>query len=422
MNYPYIASHVLGSPLMLARHKLNTILSVLAPRLDQDGIVLDGEYLPKGISHAAGHTNLFEKQTGIAVISIHGSLVHRSMGLEPLSGLTSYAKIEEQFIAALESDASEIVLDIDSPGGEVNGVFDLADRIYEARNIKPITALINESGFSGAYALASAAHKIIVPRTAGVGSIGVIAAHIDQSEKDKQNGLNVTTVFAGERKNDLNPHEPLDDEALVQLQQQVNETYDLFIDTVARNRGLSTAVIRNTQAGLFFGQHAVKAGLADTVSSIHHAISSITHEVTTMTHKASKPETEISTETPSIKPEVSIETTLEKPLDLNALRQQVEQELTPKLTETLSHNILQAERTRVTTVLEACATMNKQHMAKQYIGEGLSVEEASHKILNAMAADSDHAQITSTVTPFQNGEQENPLVLDAQRRAQSSIA
>jgi len=141
-----------------------------------------------------------------------------------------------------------------------------------------------------------------------------------------------------------------------------------------------------------------------------------------MTHKASKPETEISTETQSIKPKVSIETTLEKPLDLNALRQQVEQELTPKLTETLSHNILQAERLRITAVMQACATMNKQHMAKHCIEEGLSVEEASHKILNAMAADSDHAHITSTVTPFQGGEQENPLVRDAQRRAQSSIA
>ena len=141
-----------------------------------------------------------------------------------------------------------------------------------------------------------------------------------------------------------------------------------------------------------------------------------------MTHKASKPEIAISTEAQPIKPEVSIETTLEKPLDLNALRQQVEQELTPKLTETLSHNILQAERLRITAVMHACATMNKQHMALQCIEEGLSVEEASHKILNAMAADSDQAQITSTVTPFQSGEQENPLVRDAQRRAQSSIA
>jgi signal peptide peptidase SppA len=154
-------------------------------------------------------------------------------------------------------------LDIDSPGGEVSGLFDLVDFIYESREVKPIYAIANDHAFSAAYAIASAASKIFVNRTSGVGSIGVIATHVDQSSYDKKEGIKYTTIFAGDKKNDLSPHEPLSDEATADLQKEVNRLYEMFVATVARNRGVSTAQIRATQAALYYGANSVSLGLAD---------------------------------------------------------------------------------------------------------------------------------------------------------------
>jgi ClpP class serine protease len=142
-----------------------------------------------------------------------------------------------------------ILLDVDSPGGETGGVFDLADRIRAASRVKPVWAVANDMAFSAAYALASAAERVFVSRTSGVGSIGVIALHADQSAKDEQDGVRYTTVFAGARKNDLNPHAPLSDEAFAGLEAEVNRVYDLFVGTVAQHRG-SPRLVRATRGAL----------------------------------------------------------------------------------------------------------------------------------------------------------------------------
>ena len=136
-------------------------------------------------------------------------------------------------------------------------------------------AVANDLAFSAAYALASGASRIVVSRTGGVGSIGVIAMHVDQSMKDAQDGVRYTAVFAGERKNDLNPHAPISDSAHAFLQGEVNRVYDLFVATVAQHRGLSAEAVRATQAGLYFGPDAVTAGLADAVGNFDDALAQL---------------------------------------------------------------------------------------------------------------------------------------------------
>jgi signal peptide peptidase SppA len=213
---------------------------------------------------------------GVAVIPIHGTLVRRTVGLEAESGLTSYTALAAQLDAALADPAvAAILLDIDSPGGESGGVFDLADRIRAASQIKPVWAVANDMAFSAAYALASAASKVFVSRTGGVGSIGVIAMHVDQSEKDALDGVRYTAVFAGDRKNDLNPHEPISGEAHAFLKAEVHRIYSLFVETVARHRGIEPALVRDTEAGLFFGQAAVAIGLADALGTFEDALTQL---------------------------------------------------------------------------------------------------------------------------------------------------
>ena len=270
---PHLAARLFGVPLAIHRPKLDVILSVLGARVGLADLAAPVGYTPaaRALGPPSGK---------VAVIPIHGTLVRRTSGIEAESGLASYTGIAAQLDAALASpEIAAILLDIDSPGGESGGVFDLADRIRAASEVKPVWAVANDMAFSAAYALASAAARVFVARTGGVGSIGVIAMHVDQSVKDAQDGVRYTAVFAGERKNDLNPHEPISNEAHAVLKAEVDRIYDLFVETVARHRGLDADAVRATEAGLFFGPDAVATGLADAVGSLDDALTQLTQSL-----------------------------------------------------------------------------------------------------------------------------------------------
>lgn len=269
---PHLAARLFGVPLAIHRPKLDVILAVLGPRIGVADLAAAPGYTPPQRESSANSGS----PPGVAVIPIHGTLVRRTVGLEAESGLTSYTSLAAQLDAAIANPAvSAILLDVDSPGGESGGVFDLADRIRAASQVKPVWAVANDMAFSAAYALASAASRVFVSRTGGVGSIGVIAMHVDQSEKDAQDGVHYTAVFAGDRKNDLNPHEPISSEAHAFLKAEVNRIYGLFVETVARHRGIEASAVRDTEAGLFFGQAAVAMGLADAIGSFDDALAQL---------------------------------------------------------------------------------------------------------------------------------------------------
>ncbi|MEW6692034.1 S49 family peptidase [Thermithiobacillus tepidarius DSM 3134] len=261
MQLVHLASRLYGTPLLIARSKLDVILSVLGPRIglpDLEAAV--PAVMPVSPEVAA--------PPGIAVIPIHGTLVRRTLGLEAASGLLSYGEIGARLDAVLADPAvSGILLDVDSPGGEAGGVFELAERIRAADAVKPVWAIAADSAFSAAYAIACAASHLAVTRTGGVGSVGVIAMHVDQSVRDAQQGYRYTAITAGRHKNDFSPHEPLDREALVRLQAEVDRLYGLFVGHVAAMRGLDPDAVRATEAGLFFGEQAIGSGLADAVAS-----------------------------------------------------------------------------------------------------------------------------------------------------------
>lgn len=276
MLYPHLAGRLFGVPLLIHRPKLDVILSVLAPRLGLDG-TLPQAALPSPRPVAS-------PTPGIAILPIHGSLVRRTLGMEAESGLLSYQAIQSGLAAALaDPNVAGILLDVDSPGGEAGGVFDLADRIAAAAKVKPIWAIANESAFSAAYALASAASRLVVTRTSGIGSVGVIAMHIDQSGMDAKAGLQYTPIVAGAHKNDLSPHTAITDEARAMLQAEVDRLYGLFIDTVASHGRLTADALRATEAGLYFGDAAVAAGLADAVATFDDTLAEMADFLTPRT-------------------------------------------------------------------------------------------------------------------------------------------
>jgi signal peptide peptidase SppA len=272
MYLPHLASRLYGMPLLLARSKLDIILSVLGERIGWQQCSPESSISPPsskfartdGLRLLNSQQDLSSPASGIAVIGITGSLMRRNIGIDAQSGLMSYAEIGQSLeMAAADPSVSGILLDIDSPGGEAGGVFELAERIREINATKPVWALACDSAFSAAYALACAASRVLVTQTSGLGSIGVIAMHVDQTARDAQQGFRFTAVTAGDFKGDLSPHEPLNKGATARLQTEVDRLYGLFVDHVASMRAMTPKAVRATQAACFFGPESIELGLAD---------------------------------------------------------------------------------------------------------------------------------------------------------------
>lgn len=224
-----------------------------------------------------------QSMKGVAVIPVVGPIFHRADPLmEFFFGATSVEQISAQVTAALDDpDIEGILFDIDSPGGEVSGVADLSDMIFEGRvQGKPMLAIANESMYSAAYWIGSAAHQVALPRTAGVGSIGVRAIHVDQSKLLEKMGVTVTEVVSAKKKSDLSPYKPLSPEAEADLQAEVDRLARIFEGAVARNRGLSPKAVRGLDAGTVHGEPAVDAGLANTVLVADDALNALQMQIT----------------------------------------------------------------------------------------------------------------------------------------------
>lgn len=274
--FPLLAARVFGAPLAIEQKKLEVIVNVVGPRLA--GFSYDDDDDDEEDDTSGGGFTVTDD--GVAIIDISGTLVSKSSGMNALSGLTSYQDLRSSLQTALDDPAvCGIVLAIDSPGGEVAGLFDLADWLYSARGSKPIVASV-DCAASAAYLLASCADEVYVSRAATTGSIGIICLHLDRSAADAQNGLKYSAIYAGARKNDGNPHEPLNDDARTALQARVDQMNDLFVTDVARNRGLAPAAVLKMDAGVFLGTAGIEAGLADQVGTIDDAIAAAADPMT----------------------------------------------------------------------------------------------------------------------------------------------
>lgn len=275
---PRLAQKMFNVPVAIHPRKAEIVIAALADRLGVSQMVrLDGgtivpmameddEYgfAEPGRTPRTGYDNV----CGVAVIPVQGTLVQKLGSLRPWSGMSGYDGIRQNLFMALDDpEVKAIVLDIDSPGGEVAGCFDLVDTIYGVRGNKPIWSILNESAYSAGYAIASAADHVVVPRTGGVGSIGVICAHVDLSKALTTAGVKVTFITYGDRKADGHSEIPLSEEALARFQADINTMGELFVETVARNRNISAATVRDTQAATFLGAEGVALGLADEVAA-----------------------------------------------------------------------------------------------------------------------------------------------------------
>jgi signal peptide peptidase SppA len=202
-----------------------------------------------------------------------GIISHRMSMMSEISGSGggSTQALTAQFRQALNDDnCKAIVFDVDSPGGSVEGVVELAREIYEGRKVKPITAVFNATGCSAAYWLASAASDLVCTPSGQCGSIGVYMLLQDESEALKNDGVKITILKAGKYKAEGHPAEPLSDDARNFLQSQVESVYGMFVKAVAQQRGVSQAAVRDGmgQGRSLLANDAMKVGLADRVGTL----------------------------------------------------------------------------------------------------------------------------------------------------------
>lgn len=201
----------------------------------------------------------------IGLISIADVITHRSWW-----GISTTQVARDLRAFAADPSIKVIILDIDSPGGTVSGVEELAREIHAAREHKPIVAVANSMAASAAYWLASQASDVVVTPTGQVGSIGVYAGHADYSQAFEKMGIKVTLVHAGRYKIEGNPFQPLDDEARAELQRSVDEYYRMFVSAVERGRGeLSEDVM---QGRMYSAEQALKHRLVDRVATLDETI------------------------------------------------------------------------------------------------------------------------------------------------------
>lgn len=243
---PHLATRIFNTPLLIRSDKAEIILGAIGSRL---GIAADSLPVVAYYDDEEGDGLGYTVENRIATIPIHGVLVKRAGGMDALSGMTSYEQITSQIQKAMaDDDVQGILLDVDSPGGESSGMFDLCDLIHGLRGSKPVFSCSNDSMYSAAYALGSCADQVYVTREGGVGSIGCYMLHCDQSGYDKQVGTKYTYIYAGDHKVDANPHSPLSAGALADLQSEVNYCRDMFVTLVARNRNCTAQQIIDLQA------------------------------------------------------------------------------------------------------------------------------------------------------------------------------
>ncbi|ELJ4794659.1 S49 family peptidase [Salmonella enterica] len=283
-NLPHILSQATNAPLLLEPAYARVFFCALGresgagslqipqnlENLDQAGMELvTGNYM----SGDKPRARFYQVVNGIAVLPVSGTLVHKLGGMRPFSGMTGYDGITARLQQAMDDpEVKGVLLDIDSPGGQAAGAFDCADMIYRLGQQKPIWALMNDVACSGAMLLASACSRRLVTQTARIGSVGVVMAHTSYAGQLEQEGVEITLLYSGKHKTDLNPYQALPDDVRTDYQQKMDDTRQMFSEKVAQYTGLSVDAVMATEAATYDGQAGIDAGLADEMVNAADAV------------------------------------------------------------------------------------------------------------------------------------------------------
>lgn len=213
---------------------------------------------------------------GVAIVDVQGVLA-KSRAWWADTSMSDAQRLVEQ--AAEDPVVAAILLRVDSPGGTVAGVSDLAEAVYAARKVKPVSAYISDLGASAAYYIASQAQRLYADSDALVGSIGVYSVVTDWSKFFAEQGIKVHVVKAGALKGAGTLGTEITDEHLADWQREVEQLNETFVEAVARGRGWSREKVSEVNDGrVHVGRYAVRAGLVDEIASFGTVVQRLTAE------------------------------------------------------------------------------------------------------------------------------------------------
>ena len=285
----YAIAEILSAPWAVLPNRLPFIRAALVSAARGTAEPQDATRLMR----ADAMTNATRRRQGdhggpIAVLPFYGVAVQRADALGEALGLLSLARFTQAFRTALADDAvGAILIDVDSPGGSVYGIAELADEIFRARARKPIAAIANSLAASGAYWVASATSEFYVTPGGEVGSIGVVAAHQDVSKALGKAGVETTLISAGKYKTEGNPFKPPGTGARRHIHARVDHYYLMFVGAVAKHRGVTESAVRTGfgQGLLLDAQHAKREGMVDDVKTFDEVL----HELAQRADRSTKP-------------------------------------------------------------------------------------------------------------------------------------
>jgi len=231
----------------------------------------------------ARSTGAMQQVGATAVIPVAGYIVPGTGGeLAQAGAATGLDTIRGAVqTAAADPDIRSVMLMVDSPGGSPQGLYRATEAIRTAGAGKPVVAAVGGQALSAGYALAAAAGRVVLKsETSAVGSIGVIAAHMDFSRALDAAGVRITELARGARKTDGSPYRPLDDDARAELQAQVDRTYELFVADIGASRPatLGESGARASDARVVQGSDAVRDGFADALDLPEAILSTLNSE------------------------------------------------------------------------------------------------------------------------------------------------
>lgn len=335
-----IWNRIAGEPWAITETALHTILEIAARENES----------PQAVAAKLGrnlqNTYSVTERDGVAIIPVTGPLFRYANLFTMISGASSYELIARDFTTALENPQIKgIILDIDSPGGEVNGVSELSNMVFAARGKKPVVAYASGDAASGAYWIASAADEIVVSETSALGSIGVVGMYQGKSGKSAE---------AVEIVSSQSPHKRLDpttDDGRSRLQIRIDSMADVFIETIARNRNVSAENVQNHYGGgdVMIGAKAVSAGLADRIGSLEGLIAELSSP-------KKSPHTQGFFNAQNQPPS----TQEKKPMDIETLKKDH-----PDLVATLMREGASAEKKRLDDILGSEEAKGREKLAKE---------------------------------------------------------
>lgn len=270
-----LLKYVNGSVWCIEPNKLATIQAFIEMRL------AGGKASEPEITAAANarRTPLQQVKGATAILPMFGTLIQRAGPMEQMSGAADPTVLGQQFDQLVADESiGAIVLHIDSPGGVVYGIPELADKIYQARGKKRVIAVADGMMASAAYWAGSSADEIVASPSSDVGSIGAYLMHVDYSKALENEGVKTTIVSAGKHKIDGNPYEPLSETGLETFQESIRETYASFVSAVARNRGTTASAVRDGygEGRVLSAAKSLEAGLIDRIATLDEVVAKLT--------------------------------------------------------------------------------------------------------------------------------------------------